>query len=278
MDSMVYEYIEAYTTYEQKELYTKLYSYLVDYYKYNELGDILINIVLNEDLPNPVDDIYTCFNKHADSVLEQYTIKVSEDTTLRFKVDLLDTLITLESIEDKELVTNVLDSEENVVDALATLLSLVGTETIEAYLLNIEEVDVSLIKRLKELNVANEDDYSAYSLPDEKRLLFKRYVIFTHDEYGPLRKYIQADLPLHLDFTFYLTYLQNEEIVDKDEYCKSIVGSLIISNAKDTLVNTLRYHLEDLATTPRESIELEQQCRLIINDFLTFNRKAELKG
>lgn len=125
MDELLILFIETYFTEEFQEEIIKSFD-LFDFYEYNQAYQGFIDIASSQGTIS-TDDLKDQFvqelNNKLDFVLDQHTIKVTAETTLQQKNQILASLGHLQKLEDYTGIIRMLESFESDEEQLATIIS-----------------------------------------------------------------------------------------------------------------------------------------------------------
>ena len=159
MDIVLFDYLQSKVSPELFDLYRRAGG-LIEAFDLEENYTPLIGLINVEETveeSNLLDTIDNTIVSCIDSILKDFTVVCSVNATLKEKLDVVEGLLMLENTEQVKEVLEIINdfAEEDTLDGLCTLLSLV-TAFEEAYFHPIiEGVSEALILRLKEVLESN---------------------------------------------------------------------------------------------------------------------------
>lgn len=245
----------------------------------------LISLVENRGVMQTNDLILINLELAVTEAILDFGVKLEDDTSFMFKVELLEALIQLDQLADVEYGLSCLEVDTTT-EALATLLEYTTSKPIEEYLMALESVDYTLIQNIRN----NYQDYLTSNLRpretepliDTKIKLFKLYRTFTNDEYGPLKDLIQASLPIGLPYRDYLDRLSfnDNDLIDLNakvapisiDYIKTLACLAIISDSDKDPITVTQDNLESLHENPSIALKLANATKQLLLDFQNYLR------
>lgn len=276
MDTIIVNYLHDTFTPEHVEYLSESIQILktLDYLDFENVVLEYINSVdrIGIDLVN--ESIISSVDSTLVRALKLFGVVVNEDSNYTEKLQLIKELLLLEELGDPDIAINLLESEEDTLTALATLLEHAGGRPVEEYLLLIEDVRPGLIQRLKELYTQNENNQDTPNTDEEELRLIqdkrKRYIAFRncfHGETGPLQPHLENNLPYLLPITMYLPIILNHEESSFEEKARSIVTATIICDSQQDSFGQVNSVMELLNPDPSIAVKLSQLCRQVIVTF-----------
>lgn len=245
----------------------------------------LISLVENVGIMQTNDLILINLELAVTEAILDFGVKLEDDVSFIFKVELLEALIQLDQLADVEYGLDCLEVDTTI-EALATLLEYTTSKPIEEYLMALESVDYTLIQNIRN----NYQEYLANNLSpretepliDTKIKLFKLYRNFTNDEYGPLKDLIQASLPIGLPYRDYLDRLSfnDNDLIDLNakippisiDYIKTLACLAIIVDSDKDPITVTQDNLESLHENPSIALKLANATKQLLLDFQNYIR------
>lgn len=159
MGSLVLEELQQASTEEYTFLTSEILNLLSEngYQTHCDSYDELVALSEN-DLDMTFTDMVDAKNKLVlSSVCADFGIKLTHDITTREMFKIASGLLIIEHYDNKEVILDVCDGDYNTIEKIATILSYVTSELPEYFMLLIDEVNPSLIARIKEHNLKEKD-------------------------------------------------------------------------------------------------------------------------
>lgn len=214
-------------------------------------------------------------------ILEEHLIKVNEDISFSNLIIVVEALLDIQDYEDDETILNIINLDIDNEEKLAEILSLVSPLDQSEILLEIENVDTSLLERIKE-SVTEESIY----IPDEVEVNEDKYL----KEIKVFEKFIKTDSLISLSlmkanvkpgylFSVYANMLGSDlEQLEANELARELVGiSLIsvdgISNPKATIAK----HIENYVSDMRKITQIDIKVTELLNQFQNYKDQQNLE-
>ena len=285
MDDLIITYIS--TSYNADMQSTLLDAIrLLDSVEFIEHLDPLNNLIMSEDLYHDIDinlGVIGIIQRSIDDVLKMHTITCNTDTPLSTRVDILNSLIEVQSLLDYQTLLNFLRSDANDDDKLISIIQATSILTEIQICDAIGEYDSKIIQYLIDLLEKREESVQHTDTPEEIELqsrLIKRLHVFseTLDDYTMLGNgLIESGFMIGKPIMNYMPFVKEYwSQLPTDTIAKHIVSLILISQeGLDNPLMVFRKYSTAFTSDPSYILRLDTE---ISNLNSLLQRKLTEKG
>lgn len=232
------DYVSENTTPEHYDIISRAYS-VIDLIEFPEFDTGVEEIIMTDrigdvDTGGTMSLIDRFFHDILDEILRQFTVKLDVDTDMLFKTVIIEGLIAIESYENVEDIFAVIEQDTDKEEKFADLMALVTEYDASRILIQLEEVEPSLLLTLAQeisarVNARSIQEANPYLLDCvEATKLYNEFI-------GPsgliTQELIKNEIPIALPFKVYIDIVgRNFEQLDPEVIAKELLGMAYLSS------------------------------------------------
>jgi len=237
----------------------------------------------NADPSSISTEIYQLSKTFQEQILKQHLIYPNSENTLDQNNQLLNCILLLEKTEYIEEVQAVCEYEEDPIEALIEIVSIVvGIPSVEAatYLESVEKSTINKIKEIMNTRASIELIEDTPEITIAKRVdRFKLFADVQNNDKPIVQKLIEQGVPQSVDFSFYCNAIQKESSdmnpsqIARELICAAFISNDVPANPRTEIAKVLDKTYNDINITTPISIQVEKQ----LLDFEIKNRSGVTK-
>lgn len=246
------DYLKEVTTPELRDSLEEAHAAFdrIELPNYEQDFEALLMLDGENDVGNTLQYIVALTHENLTKLLRQHEIIATIDASIDVKTAMLNGLLDLQDYDNYQDILNVTSMDVNPQEAFAELLTLVSTYDVEDLLVNIEEVNFVLIKRIHEMALARDLPPASEEEQAELRAYIEKLQRFLGWAMNPqltIVRMIKDGMDVGFPFLTYLGLLgrELEELPVERAAYELMAMALVSSDGTNNPQGVIKEHLEN---------------------------------